>query len=47
MASAIIGLSRFWGMALGSSDSEEAIPVWPVATPDAFLADRPTDELVL
>lgn len=27
--------------------SEEAIAVWPVAAPDAFLADRPTDELVL
>ena len=26
--------------------SEEAIAVWPVAAPEAFLADRPADELV-
>ena len=27
--------------------SEEVIAVWPVTAPDAFLADRPPDELVL
>jgi hypothetical protein len=27
--------------------SEEAITVWLMAAPEAFLADRPTDELVL